>query len=177
MPAARWLSAPGSVFWVHRAHIVAHPMALTGTPTSARGACPQPPRGCEQLSGDKCVSSPFGSWRKALFLCSGFCCSGFSAASRAAVAVPSGWRQKETRKRKQAQRLGFSNSGKWQVWDLVPVFVGSNCLFIYFFPSLYYGTLLWQDVSLLSHRQCHTTPKLCLQSSAALLATGTVLES
>lgn len=39
-------------------------------------------------------------------------------------------------KKTEAQRLGFSNSGKWQVWDLVPVFVGSNCFFSSF-PSLW----------------------------------------
>lgn len=123
----------------HRARIVTCPAAPAGTPTSGHSACPQPAPGLREWqsswSGEKCLSSPFGSWRKGLFLHSGFCCSGFSAASRAAVAVPSGWRQRAPKKKKkqtETGRLG-SNSGKWGVWDLVPVFVRSNCFFFFSF--------------------------------------------
>lgn len=85
-----------------RARIVTRSTVPAGTPTSGHGACPWPaPRLRERessWSGEKCLSSPFGSWRKGLFLHSGFCRSGFSAASRAAVAVPSGWRQRAPEK-------------------------------------------------------------------------------
>lgn len=88
LAAARRLSRPRCIVpgpAPHKACIVTCPAVPARTPTSGHGACPQPaPRLRERessWSGEKSLSSPFGSWRKGLFLHSGFCRSGFSAAS------------------------------------------------------------------------------------------------
>lgn len=157
LEAARWLARPrhmarGPV--THRARIVTCPAAPAGTPTSGHGARPRPVPGLREResswSGEKCFSSPFGSRRKELFLHSGFCRSGFSAASRATVAVPSGWRQRAPEEKKQIEtrRLGsaaIAGSGECGIRFLC--LYGLLTAFFFF----YYGRLLWRHRSLPRH--------------------------
>lgn len=129
----------------HRARIVTCPAAPAGTPTSGHSACPQPAPGLREWqsswSGEKCLSSPSGSWRKGLFLHSGFCCSGFSAASRAAVAVPSGWRQRAPKKTKSKLRLegwaAIAGSGECGIWFLC--LYGLTAFFFSFIMGGFFG--------------------------------------
>lgn len=110
----------------------------------------------EQLVGGKVPFLPFwllekgalSSFRVLLFglfscLSSRGCC---------AIGLETKGAQKN-KKQTETGRLG-SNSGKWGVWDLVPVFVRSNCFFFFF----YYGRLLWQPRSVSRLGQCPSKP-------------------
>lgn len=153
------------------------PRGAAGTPTSGHSACPQPVPGLRECqsscSGEKGLSSPFGSWRKELFLHSGFCCSGFSAASRAAVAVPSGWRQRAPKKNKSKLRLegwaAIAGSGECGIWFLCLYGLTASFFLFFFF---YYERLLWQPKSVSRCGQCPAEPNPTVSLSISSLGSG-----
>lgn len=94
----------------------------------------------EQLVGGKVPFLPFWLLEKGalssfrVLLLGLFSC----LSSRGCCAI--GLETKGAQKKKQTEngRLG-SNSGKWGVWDLVPVFVRSNCFFFSFIMGGFFG--------------------------------------
>lgn len=134
--------APGPA--AHRACIVTRPAAPAGTPTSGHGACPRPAPGLREResswSGENAFPPLLAPGERGSFFIQGFADRAFQLPLEQRLLchrVGDKGRPKKKKKKQIDWKAGLcSNSGKWGVWDSVPVFVWSNCFFFFL--------LLWE---------------------------------